>query len=133
MARILRLDEEALLSERTRLGCLLAVVVAAVVLPSAAFGAGGFGGVTVVAGPDLQGPPPPGVSKQADALAFYPRVVTVHVGDTVTWQFNGFNTVTFAGPKRPYPFVVPFPRTALGATTPEEAQCGGRGLRRCLG
>ena len=92
-----------------RLGWLLAVLVAAVVLPSAAFGAAGLGGVTVVAGPDLQGPPPPGVSKQADALAFYPRVVTVHVGDTVTWQFNGFHTVTFAGPKRPYPFVVPFP------------------------
>jgi plastocyanin len=61
----------------------------------------------VYAGPNLQGPPPPGTPKQADALFFYPKVVTVHVGDTVTWQFRGFHTTTFPGGKRPYPFIVP--------------------------
>ena len=63
-------------------------------------------GVTVYAGPNLQAPPP-GVNKNADALFFYPKVVTVHVGDTVTWQFRGFHTVTFAGRLHPYPFIGP--------------------------
>ena len=92
---------------------LVAVFAAAVVAissgASASTGAAGAPepGVTVYAGPNLQGPPPPGVSKNADALFFYPKVVTVHVGDTVTWQFRGFHTVTFAGPLHSYPFIVP--------------------------
>ena len=86
-----------------------AVGIAAAVLcfsPALAFGAGASGGVTVSAGPPLTAPPP-GVSKHADALSFFPRNVTVHVGETVTWQFFGFHTVTFPGTKRPYPFAVP--------------------------
>jgi len=62
-------------------------------------------GVTVFAGP----PPHTLTVAHADALAFFPRAVTIHAGDTVTWQFTGFHTVTFAGPRRPYPFI-----TAVG-------------------
>jgi len=84
-----------------------AVVFAiAAVVPAAAFGAAQPTGVVVYAGPNLQAPPP-GTPRQADALFFYPKVATVHVGDTVTWQFRGFHTVTFAGGKRPYPFIGP--------------------------
>lgn len=60
-------------------------------------------GVTVFAGPPL---PKPDVA-HADALAFFPRAVTIHVGDTVTWQFAGFHTVTFPGGRRPYPSITP--------------------------
>lgn len=60
-------------------------------------------GVTVFAGPPIQKP----VVAHADALAFFPRAVTIHTGDTVSWQLFGFHTVTFAGANRPYPFVVP--------------------------
>jgi plastocyanin len=70
--------------------------------PALAFGASS--GVTVFAGPPLQAPPP-GVSPHADALFFFPRTVTVHVGQSVTWQFFGFHTVTFAGTHHPYPFI----------------------------
>ena len=37
------------------------------------------------------------VNPHGDALAFFPRVVTVHAGDTVRWDINGFHTVTFPG------------------------------------
>jgi plastocyanin len=60
-------------------------------------------GVTVFAGP----PPHSLTVAHADALAFFPRAVTIHAGETVTWQFTGFHTVTFAGPHRPYPFITP--------------------------
>ena len=45
------------------------------------------------AGPPLQKP----IVPHGDALAFFPRAVTIHAGDTVTWQILGFHTVTFAG------------------------------------
>ena len=45
------------------------------------------------------------VNPHADALAFFPRVVTVHAGDAVRWDINGFHTVTFPGSLNPYPFV----------------------------
>ncbi len=64
------------------------------------------GSVTVYAGPPLQ-KPPPGISPHADALFFFPRSVTINVGQTVTWQLFGFHTVTFAGSHHPYPFVAP--------------------------
>ncbi len=84
----------------------LAVVglIAASAWPALAPAAGTPSGVTVFAGPPLQAPPP-GVSPQADALFFFPRSVTVHVGQSVTWQILGFHTVTFPGTRRPYPFV----------------------------
>lgn len=75
---------------------------AAVALPAAAL-AGGPAGVTVYAGPNLKAPPVRG----GDALAYFPSAVTVHVGDSVTWRFRGFHTVTFTGPKHPYPSIVP--------------------------
>jgi len=62
--------------------------------------------VTVFAGPNLASPPA-GVSSQADALAFFPRAVTVHVGDKVTWQFRGFHTATFPESNQNYPFITP--------------------------
>jgi plastocyanin len=62
--------------------------------------------VTVFAGPPLKAPPP-GISKLSDALAFFPRVVTVTAGQSVTFHFAGFHTITFPGTKNPYPFIAP--------------------------
>lgn len=88
-----------------RLGVMCAAVAAAAAaIPALAFGAGRSSAPTVYAGPPLR-TPPAGVSKQSDALFFFPRSVTVNVGDTVTWQLYGFHTVTFAGTHHPYPFV----------------------------
>lgn len=88
-----------------RLVALGAVAAFVTVWPSGALAAAPSG-VVVFAGPNLAAPPA-GLTKQAEPLTFYPKVATVHVGDTVTWQFRGFHTVTFAGPKQPYPFIVP--------------------------
>lgn len=60
-------------------------------------------GVTVFVGPPLRTP----VVLHSDALAFFPRAVTIHAGDTVTWQLFGFHTVTFPGAHRPYPSITP--------------------------
>jgi plastocyanin len=104
------LDREGDVRLRTKLVAGLAIAVAAV--PAVALGAAGSSrsahaeGVVVYAGPNLLAAPA-GVSKQADALFFYPKVATVHVGDSVTFQFRGFHTVTFPGAHRPYPFIVP--------------------------
>lgn len=63
--------------------------------------------VTVIAGPPWR-TPPPGVPKQSDAMAFVPSPVTVTVGQTVRFRFNGFHTATFAGPRgTSKPFIVP--------------------------
>jgi plastocyanin len=83
-----------------------AVLVAVSAWPALALAAPTAAGVTVSAGPPLTAPPP-GVSPHADALFFYPKTVTVQVGEPVTWHFFGFHTVTFAGTHRPYPFFVP--------------------------
>lgn len=85
--------------------CALALV-AACAWPAPGVAARAQAGVTVYAGPPLQ-KPPPGISPHADALFFFPRSVTIHVGQTVTWQIFGFHTVTFKGPRHSYPFVVP--------------------------
>ena len=37
----------------------------------------------------------PGEPKQSSANAFFPHAVTVHLGDTVSWEFRGFHSVTF--------------------------------------
>lgn len=50
---------------------------------------------------------PADVSRQADSAAFFPSTITIHVGDSVTWRFDGFHTVTFPGLHKPYPFIVP--------------------------
>ena len=59
------------------------------------------------AGPLLKAPPP-GVTRQADALAFFPRGATISAGQSVTFVIAGFHTVTFGSPKS-FPLVVPFP------------------------
>jgi len=58
---------------------IVAVCSMALAWPALAFAAPAVGGVTVSAGPPLTAPPP-GVSPHADALFFYPRTVTVQVG-----------------------------------------------------
>ncbi len=63
--------------------------------------------VTVWAGPGFLKGPPPGLSRQAEALAFFPRVVTVAAGQPVTFQFAGFHTVTFTGGKAPGEVIAP--------------------------
>jgi plastocyanin len=100
---------------------IVAVVIVSAFWPSAALGKTAPG-VTVFAGPNLAAPPP-GVSPQADALAFFPKVATVHVGDRVTWQFRGFHTATFAGSNQNYPFIVP-----LGGTEPAAKDAAGQPL-----
>ncbi len=94
------------MEEWVRRALMLFVVglVAAAAWPALAPAAGPPSGVTVFAGPPLQAPPP-GVSRQADALFFYPRSVTIHAGQSITWQLLGFHTVTFPGKRKPYPFV----------------------------
>jgi plastocyanin len=96
-------------------------VIVATLWPSAALAVTGSG-VTVYAGPNLASRPP-GVSRQADALAFFPKVATVHVGDTVTWQFRGFHTATFPGSSQSYPFFTP-----LGGTEPDVKDAAGQSL-----
>lgn len=87
----------------TKTVAALAGVLVALAVTGSAAAARQAGGVTVFAGPPLQKP----VVAHADALAFFPRAVTIHAGDTVTWQVLGFHTVTFAGSHRPYPFIAP--------------------------
>jgi plastocyanin len=79
----------------------LALVAAVAAGPAA--GSDRSTAVTVFAGPPLRKP----VVAHADALAFFPRAVTIHAGDAVTWRLFGFHTVTFPGAHRPYPFIVP--------------------------
>jgi plastocyanin len=40
------------------------------------------------------------------ANGFYPRQLTVHAGDTVTWQFDGFHNVTFLSGATPPQFAI---------------------------
>ena len=81
----------------------LAAVLTTLGVAGPAAAARSSAGVTVFAGPPLRKP----VVAHADALAFFPRAVTIHAGDTVTWQILGFHTVTFAGSHHPYPFIAP--------------------------
>src|ERR671924_319923 len=83
---------------------VLALAVGA--LPAVAQAAHGRRGapLTVYAGPNVS--PPTGI-KQADALTFFPSQVTIRVGQTITWQFRGFHTVTFPGTMTNPPFITP--------------------------
>ncbi len=85
---------------------LLALGVVAAFGAPAAFAGGSGQTLEVSAGPLLKAPPP-GISPHSDVLAFFPARLTVHVGDTVKWNFAGFHTVTFPGRKVPFPFVRP--------------------------
>ncbi len=109
----------------------LAAISGAVVLAAAGVSAFAFGAtaktpakpatvVTVTAGPPLRSPPA-GVTRQADGLAFFPRVVTVTAGQSVMFQFAGFHTVTFANPKS-FPTIVPFPHGKQPALTDAAGQ-----------
>ena len=86
----------------------VAALASASVSKTARVVAGAPSGVTVSAGPLLKAPPP-GVSRQADALAFFPRAATVSAGQSVTFMIAGFHTVTF-GNQKSFPLVVPFPK-----------------------
>ena len=99
------------LARRALLACA-AVASMGVFGTGVALAGGSSSSVTVYAGPPLQHPPA-GISPLADGLAFFPRAVTVHVGDTVMWQLFGFHTVTFTGGHHPYPFIAPAGKQAL--------------------
>ncbi len=95
-----------------RRNAAMSVCIAVVAVASAASAVGSSSsagaapaGVQVSAGPPLRAAPP-GVSHQADALAFFPRVTTVTAGQSVTFNLNGFHTVTF-GSRKAFPLVVP--------------------------
>jgi plastocyanin len=91
---------------RTRKIVAVAIGVTAL-LPAAAQGSTR----TVVAGPPQK---VKGLPAGADANAFFRKTVTVHVGDKVKWQFNGFHTVTLpAKGKKPPAFIGPDPSGAL--------------------
>ena len=103
---------------RVRSYVLAAALVAAIGVPQAASAASHVpykakGPLTIYAGPNLA-KIPAGVSKQADALAFFPSAVTIRVGQSVTWKFHGFHTVTFPGATASPPFIVP----EAGSTQP---------------
>lgn len=53
------------------------------------------------------GPPQRPSVRQADYDQFFRRTITVHVGDTVRWRFNGFHTVTFPGGQPEPAFIMP--------------------------
>ena len=87
---------------RTRPLAPLALAAALLLVPAGAHAAT----KSVSAGPP--GKPPKGAPKDGDTNAFYRKTVTVHVGDKVRWQINGFHTVTFpAKGKKPPPFISP--------------------------
>jgi plastocyanin len=80
-----------------RLSALVALALAAVPSAHAATT------VTVWAGP------PPGAiqpGSRDSVLAYFPRMVTVRVGDTVRWRISGLHTITFPGRKGPYSPIV---------------------------
>src|SRR5919204_2592153 len=83
------------LSSRSRLRASLAVaLVGAFALPVAAHAAT----KTVIAGPYKPVKGVFGGNASGDVDAFSLNTVTVHVGDSVRWKFNGFHNVVF--PKR---------------------------------
>jgi plastocyanin len=76
-----------------RAGVPMAVAVAVAGLLALASGAPAAT-KTVTAGPPVQ-EPPAGVPRDAVTNQFFPKEVTVHEGDTVTWRFAGLHSVTF--------------------------------------
>jgi plastocyanin len=81
-----------------------ALVAAAFVVPASAHAAT----KTVIAGPLKAAKGVFGGKATGDVDGFSLNTVTVHVGDSVRWKFNGFHTVTF--PKKgsgAIPFVIP--------------------------
>src|SRR5579872_7442679 len=79
--------------------------IAALALASSSSPGAAPTGVQVFAGPPLKAPPA-GVTHQADALAFFPRVTTITAGQSVTFNILGFHTVTF-GSRSAFPLVLP--------------------------
>lgn len=55
------------------------------------------------------GPPQRPTVRQADFDQFFPSTITIHVGDTVRWTFDGFHTVSFLGGQRRPPLIMPDP------------------------
>jgi plastocyanin len=85
---------------------MVALAVAAFVVPAAAQAAT----KTVVAGPLKPVKGVFGGNASGDVDGYSLKTVTIHVGDSVKWKFNGFHTVTF--PKKgsgPVPFIIPDP------------------------
>jgi plastocyanin len=62
--------------------------------------------------PVSAGPPKPTGVKRLDFNAFFPSTTRIHVGDSVSWEINGFHTVSFlaAGQVLKPPFI---PSTTL--------------------
>jgi plastocyanin len=88
---------------------LAALVAAALVVPASAHAAT----KTVIAGPLKAAKGVFGGKATGDVDGYSLNTVTVHVGDSVRWKFNGFHTVTF--PKKgagAIPFVIPDPSGA---------------------
>jgi plastocyanin len=87
----------------------LTAVLAALAVAAPALAGRSSSGPTAFAGPPLRHLP----VVHGDALAFFPRALTIHAGDTVTWQLFGLHTITFAGPHHSYPFIVPMGKQPL--------------------
>jgi plastocyanin len=64
-----------------------------------------------------------------EANAYGPGPVIIHVGDTVSWKFAGFHTVTFNSGKPPLPLIVPGPNPGELMLGPAFAPAGVTGTR----
>jgi len=82
---------------RLRRSAPLAVVVMGVGMLAAAAPA------AALVAPVTAGPPKAPHVRHLDFDAFFPSTTKIHVGDSVSWQFDGFHTVTFlaAGQAQP--------------------------------
>ena len=71
---------------------------------------------TAFAGPPLD-KPPAGAPRGLELNEFYRRQVTIHVGDTISWQIRGFHNVMFVPPgEQPPPFGIPDPSKPIAGS-----------------
>jgi plastocyanin len=100
--------------------CLLAVLAAA-----AGIAASPATAATWTVWADAPSKPPAGIPKSLLLDQFFPKTLTVHAGDRVTFQSKNFHTATFPGktPPAKLPLIVPganeqYPQILDGAGTP---------------
>jgi plastocyanin len=98
--------------------CLFAVVATA-----AGMGASPATAATWTVWADAPSKPPPGVPKSLFLDQFFPKTLTVHAGDSITFRSKNFHTATFPGQTSPakLPLIVP----GAGLTYPQITDAAG--------